>query len=197
MPKKTFEAAAAAQVHLIVQLKDNHPNLCQKVEALRAAAEPLSHVQTIDAKRRNRHETRAVTVFDAALAVAETEWEPHVAAIIKVERSTLVRQPATGLWKLALETYFYLSGRPINANLAAHAIRKHWGIENKSHYTRDVTFREDASRIRTNPGIVARLRSIAYNILRCNQSDSIPQDRFAAALGGLKSIFSMTLTRVR
>jgi predicted transposase YbfD/YdcC len=151
----------------------------------------------VDQKRRNRHETRAITVFDAALAVAETEWEPHVAAIIKVERSTNVRQSATGLWKLSLETSFYLSGRPINANLAAHAIRKDWGIENKSRYTRDVTFREDASRIRTNPGIVARLRSIAYNILRCDQSDSISQDRFATALAGLKSIFSMTVSRVR
>jgi hypothetical protein len=34
--------------------------------------------------------------------------EPHVAAIIKVERSTNVRQPATGLWKLSLETSFYI-----------------------------------------------------------------------------------------
>ena len=66
------------------------------------------------------------------------------------------------------------------------AIRKHWGIENKLHYTRDVTLREDASRIRRNPGIFARLRSFAYNILRFNQSDTIAQDRYAAALGGLE-----------
>jgi predicted transposase YbfD/YdcC len=197
LPKKTFEAATIANAHLIVQLKENQPTLCQNVEAVSASAEPQSSVRTIDQKRRNRHETRAVTVFDAASAVAGTEWEPHVAAIVKVERAINVRQSATGLWKLSLETSFYLSGRPVAANLAAHAIRKHWAIENKSHYTRDVTFREDASRIRTNPGIVARLRSIAYNILRCNQSDSIPQDRFATALGGLKSIFAMTFSRQR
>jgi hypothetical protein len=47
----------------------------------------------------------------------------------------------------------------------------------RSHYTRDVTLREDASRIRRNPGIFARLRSFAYNILRFNQSDTIAQDR--------------------
>jgi predicted transposase YbfD/YdcC len=197
LPKKTFEAATIANAHLIVQLKENQPTLCQNVEAVSASAEPQSSVRTIDQKRRNRHETRAVTVFDAASAVAGTEWEPHVAAIVKVERAINVRQSATGLGKLSLETSFYLSGRPVAANLAAHAIRKHWAIENKSHYTRDVTFREDASRIRTNPGIVARLRSIAYNILRCNQSDSIPQDRFATALGGLKSIFAMTFSRQR
>jgi len=197
LPKKTFEAAAVANAHLIVQLKENQPILWQKVEAVCATAKPQSSVQTVDQKRRNRHETRAIAVFTAAPADAGTEWEPHVAAIIKVERAINVRQPATGLWKSSSEISFYLSGRPVTANLAAHAIRKHWGIENKSHYTRDVTFREDASRIRTNPGIVARLRSIAYNILRCNQSDSIPQDRFATALGGLKTIFSMTFSRER
>jgi predicted transposase YbfD/YdcC len=37
------------------------------------------------------------------------------------------------------ETSFYLSNRPIDANHAADAIRKHWRIENKLHYTRDAT----------------------------------------------------------
>jgi hypothetical protein len=120
----------------------------------------------VDRNRRNRHETRTITVFEATAAVAETEWQPHVAAIIQVERDVVVRQADTGFWKRSLETSIYLSNRPVAAKIAADAIRKHWGIENKSHYTRDVTFREDASRIRTNPGIFARLRSIAYNVLR-------------------------------
>ena len=103
-------------------------------------------------------------------------------------------QPATGLWKASEETSFYLSNRAIDAKLAADAIRQHWRIENKFHYARDVTLREDASRIRTNPGIFARMRSFAYNILRFNQSDTIAQDRCAAALGGLKSLFSMNFS---
>ena len=197
MPKKTFEAAAVANAHLIVQLKDNQPTLRDNVEAVCSVAQPLSSLKTVDKNRRNRHETRAIAVFDAALAVNETEWKPHVAAIIKVERDVYAYQPVTGLWKLSSEISFYLSSRPIAAIVAADAIRKHWGIENKSPYTRDVTFREDASRIRTNPGIVARLRSIAYNILRYNQSDTIPQDRFAQALGGLKSMSAMSFTRER
>jgi aconitate decarboxylase len=45
--------------------------------------------------------------------------------------------------------------------------------------------------IRRNPGILARLRSFAYNILRFNQSDSIAQDRYAAALGGLEALSDM------
>jgi hypothetical protein len=197
LPKKTFQAAAAGQGRLIVQLKDNHPNLCRKVEGVCASAHPLSRVQTIDAKRRNRHETRSVTVFDAKKAVAKTQWRPHVAALIRVERSVSAYQPATGLWKPSSETSFYLSSHKLDAQTAAQAIRNHWAIENKSHYTRDVTFREDASRIRTNPGIFARLRTIAYNVLRCNQSETMPQDRFAAALGGLDAVLAMVFNRER
>jgi hypothetical protein len=59
------------------------------------------------------------------------------------------------------------------------------------------TLCEDASRIRRNPGIFARIRSFAYNILRFNQSDTIVQDRYAAALGGLKSLFAMNFYKER
>jgi len=197
LPKKTFETAADAQAHLIVQLKDNQPTLCRKVEAVCNVAKPLSGVQTVERKKRNRHETRTVAVFDARPAVAGTEWEPHVAAIIAIERRVLTFRPATGLWTASRETALYLSNRPIRARKAADAVRKHWGIENKQHYTRDVTLCEDASRIRRNPGIFARIRSFAYNILRFNQSDTIAQDRYAAALGGLKSLFAMNFYKER
>ncbi len=195
MPKKTFEAAAEADMHLIAQLKENHPTLCQSAEALSAAAEPLSSVKTVDKNKRNRHETRTICVFDAAAAVKDTEWETHVRAIVHVERAVLTRNAATGLWRSSRETSFYLSSRPLTAELAADAIRKHWGIENTSHHTRDVTFLEDASRIRKNPGIFARMRSLAFNVLRCNKADTTPQDRFAAALGGFEAMLHMKFSR--
>jgi hypothetical protein len=197
LPKKTFKAAADAQAHLIVQLKDNQLTLCHKAETVCNDTKPLSGVQTLDSKKRNRHETRTAAVFDAKPVVAGTEWEPHVAAIIRVERRVLTFQPATGLWKSSRESAFYLSNRPVLAGQAADAIRKHWGIENKQHYTRDVTLHEDASRIRRNPGIFARLRSFAYNILRFNQSDTIAQDRYAAALGGLTFLRAMNYYKER
>jgi predicted transposase YbfD/YdcC len=197
LSKKTFEAAVAADAHLIVQIKDNQPNLYREVEAVCATVEPLSSERSVDKNRRNRHETRAVCVFEAKPAVAETEWRPHVAAIIRIERTVLHFQPTTGGWKSSFDTSFYLSSRPLEAKTAAVAVREHWGIENTSHYSRDVSFREDASRIRKNPGIFARLRSFAYNILKCNQTDTIPQDRLAAAFGGLRSIFSMTFSKER
>jgi len=178
-------------MHLIAQLKQNHPNLCEKADAPRAAAEPLSSVRTVDAKARNRHETRTITVFDATTAVEDTQWKTHVRAIIHVEREVNARSASTGLWKSSCETSIYLSSRPVTAEIAGDAIRKHGGIENTSHYTRDVTFLEDASRIRKNPGIFARMRSLAYNVLRCNKSDTTPRDRFASALGGIEAMFKM------
>ena len=99
LPKKTFEAAAAANAHLIVQIKDNQPTLYREVEAVCATAQPLSSERNVDKNRRNRHETHAVAVFEAKPAVAGTEWEPHVAAIIRVERTVLHFQPTTGRWK--------------------------------------------------------------------------------------------------
>lgn len=46
--------------------------------------------------------------------------------------------------------------------------RGHWGIENKSHYVRDVTFDEDRSqvRIRSGPRVMATLRNFAISALR-------------------------------
>ena len=189
--QKTFEVAAAANAHLIVQLKDNQPILRREAEAICSTATPLSRESRVDKNRRNRHETRTVAVFDATQAVIGTEWEPHVAAIIRIERTVFHFLPATGLWKHTCEISFYLSSRPITAKTAATAVRNPWAIENTSHHSRDVTFCEDASRIRKNPGVFARLRSFAYNILKRNQTDTVPQAPLAAAFGGLKSMLAM------
>ena len=61
-------------------------------------------------------------------------------------------------------------------------VRGHWRIENGSHYVRDATFAEDASRIRKNPDIAARLRSFAYNLLRANGNENIKNARWRASL---------------
>ena len=129
-------------------------------------------------------------MFEAKAAVAETEWEPYVAAIVRAERTVPHFLPATGRWKPSFKTSFYLSSRPVAAKTAA-AIRQHEGIESTSPDSRDVTFHKEESRIRKNPGVFARLRSFAYNILESNQTGTIPQDRF----GGPKSMLSITFSK--
>ena len=56
---------------------------------------------------------------------------------------------------------------------------------------RDVTFAEDASRIRCNPGIFARLRSFAANILRANNVRNVADARWRIAFGGIDAILNL------
>ena len=70
-------------------------------------------------------------------------------------------------------------------------MRAHWRIETTSHDSRDVTFGEDRSRIRSNPGVFARLRSFAFNILKANRSSTLSQDRYRAALAGVDNLLRL------
>jgi hypothetical protein len=130
--KKLFEVAQDAKIGLIVQVKDNQPTLKAAIEHLAATAASHDRAQSRN-HGRNRDETHAVTVFDPADALADTDWHPHVAAIIRVERSVVTRSPATGLLHSTCETAFYIANRPITATRAAVAIRAHWKIENTWH----------------------------------------------------------------
>ena len=188
--KKTFEVAAAAGVALIVQVKDNQPTLHQQVRAIGATAAPLESARSRD-RGRNRDESRVVSVFEAAGKLADTDWHSHIAAIIRVQRSVFTRSAATGLLQHATETAFYVANAPITAARAARVIRAHWSIENTSHYSRDLTMGEDRSRIRTNPGVFARLRSFAFNILKANQTNTLNQDRYRAALAGIDNLITL------
>jgi predicted transposase YbfD/YdcC len=51
--------------------------------------------------------------------------------------------------KETVETRYYISSLPLGVKQFAHAIRSHWGIENSCHWSLDMTYREDESRLRT------------------------------------------------
>ncbi len=187
MDQKHFEVAAKANIALIVQVKDNQPILLKQVAAICETATPLGSELSRDIGR-NRDERRAVTVFDPADKLTDTDWRSHVAAIIRVERKVYTRNSKTGLLGHSAEIAFCISNAPITAARAGTAVRGHWGIETTSHYSRDVTFGEDRSRIRTNPGVFARLRSFAFNILKANRMGTLSQDRYRAALAGMENL---------
>lgn len=50
--------------------------------------------------------------------------------------------------KETMETRYYISSLPLGVKRFARAVRGHWGIENSCHWSLDMTFREDDSRIR-------------------------------------------------
>lgn len=140
---------------------------------------------------RNRDERRTVSVFGPADELAGTPWQSNVAAVIGVERQVFTRIATTGLLRKTTERAFYVCNAPIGAERAAAAIRAHWGIENTSHYARDVTLGEDRSRIRTKPSVFARLRSFAFNISKANRSATLNQDRYRAALAGIENLLQL------
>lgn len=43
---------------------------------------------------------------------------------------------------------YFISSLPMGVKLFAHAVRSHWGIENTCHWSLDMIYREDESRIR-------------------------------------------------
>jgi predicted transposase YbfD/YdcC len=47
-----------------------------------------------------------------------------------------------------LEVRYYLSSLAVDVGLFARAVRGHWSVENACHWSLDVTFREDESRVR-------------------------------------------------
>jgi hypothetical protein len=68
------------------------------------------------------------------------------------------------------EVRYYLSSLagPRVARILNNAVRAHWGIETSLHWTLDVAFREDESRVRTGHAAhnLALLRRIALTLLQ-------------------------------
>src|SRR5271157_4039984 len=49
--------------------------------------------------------------------------------------------------KETVEIRYYISSLAVSVKKFAHAVRSHWGIENTCHWSLDITYREDESRI--------------------------------------------------
>jgi hypothetical protein len=179
--KKTFEVARETGNELIVQVKNNQPGLLRRLEHIAATTAPIAVHDSRDLGR-NRQEDRRVEVYAPGSSLDGGDWQATIAAVVRVTRQTLIRSAATGLWTSREDTAFYASSIMLPAQTFASAIRNHWAIENKNHWVRDVTLAEDASRIRVNPGVMARMRSQALNIARANGATNIAHALWIAAL---------------
>lgn len=153
-------------------LKDNHPVLRSDVEKVFKAAGASGgrgakvDVCTVESMGHGRQEKRRVTVSTQTDGLAgAAEWA-NLRSIVMVERERTVGE------KTSKETAYYLSSLAIDAATMERRIRAHWSIENSLHWTLDVTFHEDASRIRSRGGAanLAAVRKLALALLRLEQS---------------------------
>jgi predicted transposase YbfD/YdcC len=86
--------------------------------------------------------------------------------------------------KHIIEQRYFINSIKADAKIFAHAVRGHWGIENKLHWCLDVTFREDENRIRKGfaPAIMTTIRHICINLFQKNEAKiSIRRKRNKAA----------------
>jgi predicted transposase YbfD/YdcC len=164
-----------------VRAKDHQPRLHDALVASCEARPAIDHLDTVDHRAHGREERRRIEVFTVDDRLAP-DWQPFIASIVRVTRHTLCRDTRAGLWRPRREVAYYACQIPLEARACAAAIRGHWGIENRNHHVRDRTLGEDASRIRRQPGVFARLRSFALNILRGHGIGNVSEALYTNAL---------------
>jgi predicted transposase YbfD/YdcC len=159
--------------HYLFTIKRNTPALCDEADAIGWAKIPVQHA--CEESGHGRRERRTLQVADAPANIRKRF--PHARQVALVERYvTRTERVRKGkrwvkkITKTAVAVFIItsLTAREASpAHLAAY-VRSHWTIENKVHYVRDVTFREDASRVRTGPKprIMATLRNLAMGLIR-------------------------------
>jgi predicted transposase YbfD/YdcC len=159
--------------HFIMIAKGNQKGLFERLNALDWASVPVTHKSA--GTGHGRKETRTIQVMDAPADLGF----PHVAQVFLIERHTIrkVRRRKKNSRKyttreirsaIAVLGITSLSAREAAPEHLAAYVRGHWAIENKIHWVRDVTFREDSSQVRTGsrPRIMATLRNLAIGLIR-------------------------------
>jgi predicted transposase YbfD/YdcC len=119
------------------------------------------------------------------------DWDKFV-RVIKVERFRETFDTKTKIYTKEPETSFYCATKKLTAQQYNDIIRGHWGIENSNHYVRDVSMKEDASRIRKNPQNMMRLKSFALNILRDGGVTNIAERLYENSVN-IKKLFKLNI----
>ncbi len=153
----------------LLAVKGNQPTLQADIEAaFKAAGDGQVEADVDHDKGHGRIERRAVSVLRQVDWLDGDRRFPgevrfvDARAIVKVETRTELRD------RSRFDTRYYITSSARSATALGQAIRGHWGIENPLHWTLDVTFQEDLSRVRKGNGAqnMALVRKFALNKLR-------------------------------
>lgn len=123
----------------------------------------MKRAETVDAGH-GRIETRRIAVRTTLPLRLNENW-PGLTAICRIER---IRENKLYCSREIIYAITSVPVETLNAAALLAASRDHWTIENCEFHVRDVTFREDASRIRTGflPEVMAALRSSTLALIR-------------------------------
>jgi len=153
----------------LLAVKANQSTIRAEIELFFADAPPhgLETFADVD-KGHGRVEERHVTVsreadwLDGGRRFPGETRLPRARSIIRVASRAHLAD------RSRFETRYFISSRPLDAVEAAKAVRGHWAIENTLHWTLDVVFHDDLSRLRKGNGAanMAVVRHFAFNLLR-------------------------------
>ena len=126
--------------------------------------DPYDFARTVN-KNHGRIETRQCWVITDPTCLDYLQNRQQWARLDAVVKVTAHRETAMGT---SVQSRYYISSLAGQAKTLLEATRSHWSIENNLHWTLDVTFREDLSRVRKDhgPQNLAVLRQIALNLLK-------------------------------
>jgi len=164
--RETADKIIAKDADYVLMVKGNQETLETSVqqaliEAFETDDPQLRQCQKQE-RNRNRHETRQVTALPVPKESKVFAQWPGVKTIGTICRTREIN----GVIEDAQE--FFITSLPCKVRAIAKHLRAHWSIENSQHHVLDVTFTEDASRIRkgNGPEITSVFRRLALNILQ-------------------------------
>jgi predicted transposase YbfD/YdcC len=179
--QRAFAALAVEELlaHYVLTVKCNQPGLYDALQALTWAG-ARRHVTTD--KGHGRRETRRHLVMDAPGSIKALF--PHAAQVARVIRTRTVTRhkhdgkKRTRVTETSSETVYVitsLTAREAAPEHIAFYARGHWGIENEVHLVRDVTLREDSSKVRagSRPRALATLRNLTLGLIHQSGRDDI------------------------
>lgn len=161
-------ALAARGAHLMVTVKANQPTLHTLIKALPWAEVPIGDRRRDDGH--GRRETRTVKAL--------TDRTPGGLGFPHAEQAVRITRTRTVKGKTSRETAYLITTLPAEdaqPDQLQDWARLEWHIENRLHWIRDVTLREDAHQARTGngPAVAAVLRNTAIGYHRTNGETNI------------------------
>ncbi len=149
----------------VFTVKANMPTLHQKLKKLPWKDMP-AHTET--ATGRGRRITRTIKVADVP------DWIdfPGAAQVAQLRRTVTDKATKTVEVVYLITSASHTAAPP---QRLATWVQGHWGIENRLHWVRDVTFDEDRSQVRTGqaPRVMATCRNLTISMLRIAGWDNI------------------------
>jgi predicted transposase YbfD/YdcC len=153
----------------LLAVKDNQQTLHADIKSYFAAA-PSGEVERVETvgKDHGRFEVRTYTVSHVVDWYAAQRSYPGAPRFPQLTTIAMVESRIERGDKIETEQRSYISSRALSAAAFADAARGHWAIENNLHWTLDVTFNEDQSRLRAGHGAknMAVVRHFALNLVR-------------------------------